>query len=193
MDCTHVLPVSYPAGMAEVEMCWRCPTPMAFVHDKPGKPGRQIVRRVDLVADEQAASDGRAAEAGDDSRLEAVAGDQFAKPGHILFERPAGPLEEGGQTQLCDDLDVAIRHGFDSRLHDAYPKKKPPGEGPAVAKPWFSCRSIRAIVVRGIVVHLDRAGDDVGLGLFDGGLHLVGHQRLVVVVHGVVDAAFLEA
>jgi hypothetical protein len=22
----------YPAEVAEVEMCWRCPTPMAFVH-----------------------------------------------------------------------------------------------------------------------------------------------------------------
>jgi len=32
MDCTHVLPVSYPAGMADVEMGWRCPTPMTFVH-----------------------------------------------------------------------------------------------------------------------------------------------------------------
>jgi hypothetical protein len=32
MDCTDVLAISYPASVAEIEMCWRCPTPMAFVH-----------------------------------------------------------------------------------------------------------------------------------------------------------------
>ncbi|CDX32277.1 conserved hypothetical protein [Mesorhizobium sp. SOD10] len=60
-------------------------------------------------------------------------------------------------------------------------------------KAWFDCRSIRAVVVGGVVVHLHLAGDYIGLGLFDGRLHLIGHQGLVVVVHGVVDAAFLEA
>lgn len=71
------------------------PTPIIFVHDKPGEPGSQIMRRIDLVADEQAAADRRIAEASDEGRLEAVARDQSAKPRYILFERQGRPSEEG--------------------------------------------------------------------------------------------------
>ena len=28
----NVLGAPYAGGVTEVEMCWRCPTPMAFVH-----------------------------------------------------------------------------------------------------------------------------------------------------------------
>ena len=49
-------------------------------------------------------------------------------------------------------------------------------------------RSARALLVGHVVVHLDRAGDDVGGGLVGGGLHLGGDQRLVVVVERVADA-----
>src|SRR5215813_11752829 len=41
---------------------------------------------------------------------------------------------------------------------------------------------LRAGVVFGVVVDLDRAGDDVLLGGLDLGLHVGGDQRLVVVV-----------
>ncbi len=52
-------------------------------------------------------------------------------------------------------------------------------------------RSIRASVVRHIVVHLDGARYNVGLGLFGRSLHFRGHQSPVVLVHGIADAVFL--
>ena len=48
-------------------------------------------------------------------------------------------------------------------------------------------------VVAHVVVHLDLAGDDVGLGLLDLRLHLGRDQLLVVLVERPVDAAFLQA
>src|ERR1044072_6308626 len=48
-------------------------------------------------------------------------------------------------------------------------------------------------VVRHVVVHLDGAGDDVGLGLFDGSLHFRRDQRLVVVVERIGNAVLLDA
>lgn len=67
---------------------------MRFVNDKPGKPWCHIMRRIDLIANEQAASDRRAADAGDEGRLEPVATEQCDKPGNIFFKRPARTLEE---------------------------------------------------------------------------------------------------
>src|SRR5688572_30110908 len=53
--------------------------------------------------------------------------------------------------------------------------------------------SIRAGVIGHVVVHRDLAGDDVGLGSLDLRLHVVGDQRLVVLVERPIHAAFLEA
>src|SRR5690349_15259545 len=61
--------------------------------------------------------------------------------------------------------------------------------GPAVSDVIGACVSIRAGVVAHVVVHLDLAGDDVGLGLVDLGLHLGSDQFLVVLVERPVDPA----
>ena len=53
--------------------------------------------------------------------------------------------------------------------------------------------SIGALLVRHVVVDGDRAGNDVGLGLVDGGGHFRGHERLVVVVERNAHAVFLES
>src|SRR5215470_890706 len=53
--------------------------------------------------------------------------------------------------------------------------------------------SILAVVVGHVVVDDDLAGNDVGLGLLDLGLHLRRDQFLIILVVGPVDAAFLES
>src|SRR5690348_3567844 len=63
------------------------------------------------------------------------------------------------------------------------------GGAPAV----IGGRSESALIVAHVVVHLDLAGDDVGLGLLDLGLHFGCDELLVVLVERPVDAAFLEA
>src|SRR5919198_4944544 len=52
-------------------------------------------------------------------------------------------------------------------------------------------RSVRAGVIAHVVVHLDLAGDDVGARGLHLRLHVVGDQRLVVVVERPVDALLL--
>src|SRR5512143_2535382 len=56
-----------------------------------------------------------------------------------------------------------------------------------------TCKRSLAAVVGHVVDDVDLAGDDVGLGRFDLGLHLGRDQLLVVLVERPVDAAFLEA
>src|SRR3569832_324190 len=51
---------------------------------------------------------------------------------------------------------------------------------------------VGAGVVAHVVAHLDLAGDDVGLGLVELGLHLGREQLFVVLVERPVDAALLE-
>ena len=66
----------------------------------------------------------------------------------------------------------------------------PPGASSKVAGTGLT--SHRAVRVRHVVVNLDGARLDVGVSLLDGGLHLGGDQRLVVVVERPADAAFGE-
>src|SRR3954454_4818385 len=56
-----------------------------------------------------------------------------------------------------------------------------------------TARSIDAGVVAHVIVHLDLAGNDIGLGLIDLRLHLRADQLLIVLVERPVDAAFLQA
>src|SRR5690606_15531325 len=53
--------------------------------------------------------------------------------------------------------------------------------------------SHRAAVVRHIVVHRDRPGDDVRLGLLDRRLHLLGDERGIVLVERPVEAILGKA
>lgn len=53
--------------------------------------------------------------------------------------------------------------------------------------------SFRAGIVRHIVMNLDGAGDDVGLGLVHGGGHFRRDKGLVVVIKRVSHAVFLDA
>src|SRR5258706_3389419 len=62
-----------------------------------------------------------------------------------------------------------------------------------VAEMAMTDSSVLAGVVGGVIMHLDLAGDDIGLGLIDLGLDLRRQQLFIVLVIGIIDAAFLEA
>src|ERR1700750_3101562 len=61
------------------------------------------------------------------------------------------------------------------------------------AMPRSSRASAIAAPVAFVVMHLQLAGNDVGLGLVDPGFHLRGDELAVVLVIGPIDAAFLQA
>src|SRR5512138_2304567 len=65
--------------------------------------------------------------------------------------------------------------------------------GPRAAAGGRACRLVAAAVVGGVVVDLQLAGHDVGGGLLDRRLHLLGDEVLVVLVERPADAVVREA